>query len=62
MSLRAVDTAPPEVARPHDGRNEGIPFDQGWVDNVHVNLSAVERRTSTIGTRSEEHTSELQSH
>ena len=51
MSLRAVDTSPPELARPHDGRNEGIPFDQGWVDSVHVNLSAVERRTSTIGTR-----------
>ncbi len=32
-------------------RNEGVPFDLGWIDNINVNRSAVERRASTIGTR-----------
>lgn len=35
----------------HDGRNPGVPFDQAWVEAVRVNLSAVERRTSTLGAR-----------
>ena len=29
-------------------RNPGIPFDLDWVENVQVNASAVERRTSTL--------------
>ncbi len=32
-------------------RNEGVPFDYGWIENINVNRSAVERRASTIGTR-----------
>jgi deoxyribose-phosphate aldolase len=51
MSLRAVDSTPSAPVAPNDGRNPGIPFDQGWVDGIHVNLSAVERRTSSLGGR-----------
>lgn len=29
-------------------RNPGVPFDAGWVEDIHVNLSAVERRAATI--------------
>jgi deoxyribose-phosphate aldolase len=32
-------------------RNPGIPLDLGWVREVRVNRSAVERRAATIGTR-----------
>ena len=32
-------------------RNPGIPFDAGWLRNVQVNRSAVERRASTLATR-----------
>ncbi len=32
-------------------RNPGIPLDLGWVNSVRVNLSAVERRAATLGTR-----------
>jgi deoxyribose-phosphate aldolase len=32
-------------------RNPGISFDMGWVQSVHVNLSAVERRATTLVTR-----------
>ncbi len=35
----------------HDARNPGVPFDQAWVEAVRVNLSAVERRTGTLGAR-----------
>ncbi|MDQ0463421.1 deoxyribose-phosphate aldolase [Caulobacter ginsengisoli] len=35
----------------HSARNPGVPFDQAWVEAVRVNLSAVERRTSTLGAR-----------
>jgi deoxyribose-phosphate aldolase len=34
-----------------DGRNPGVPFDQAWVEAVRVNLSAVERRTGSLGAR-----------
>ena len=41
----------PDVA-PHDfPRNPGIPLDLGWVRDVRVNRSAVERRAATLGTR-----------
>jgi deoxyribose-phosphate aldolase len=32
-------------------RNPGIPLDMGWVKATRVNLSAVERRAATMGTR-----------
>lgn len=40
---------PPPVGRLP--RNPGIPLDLGWVREVRVNRSAVERRAATIGTR-----------
>jgi deoxyribose-phosphate aldolase len=35
----------------HDTRNPGTPLDLDWVADVRVNLSAVERRAATMGTR-----------
>lgn len=35
----------------HDERNPGIPLDMGWVEDVSINRSAVERRAETLGTR-----------
>ncbi|MFQ5347533.1 MAG: deoxyribose-phosphate aldolase [Rhodothalassiaceae bacterium] len=32
-------------------RNPGIAFDQGWVESIRVNLSAVERRVTTLPKR-----------
>src|SRR5215204_669075 len=32
-------------------RNTGIPLDLGWVEDTHVNPSAVQRRAATLGTR-----------
>ncbi len=32
-------------------RNPGIPLDMGWITNVHVNRSAVERRAATLPAR-----------
>jgi len=32
-------------------RNPGIPLDFGWVNEVRINRSAVERRAATLGTR-----------
>jgi deoxyribose-phosphate aldolase len=40
-----LDTDQPVV------RNPGVPFDPSWFDNLRVNLSAVERRVATLGTR-----------
>ena len=34
-----------------DNRNPGMPLDLNWVTGVHVNRSAVERRTATLPTR-----------
>ncbi len=51
---RAIRTAPlVSEPAPHDGlpRNPGIPLDLGWVQEVRVNRSAVERRAATIPTR-----------
>jgi deoxyribose-phosphate aldolase len=39
------------AAHPEEGRNPGMPLDLGWVRDVRVNTSAVERRAATIGTR-----------
>src|SRR5271166_3010135 len=38
-------------ARPQATRNPGVPFDQGWIDSIRVNLSAVERRVETLSGR-----------
>lgn len=35
----------------HPLRNPGMPLDMGWVHQVHVNRSAVERRAATLTTR-----------
>jgi deoxyribose-phosphate aldolase len=32
-------------------RNPGIPLDMGWVNSVHINRSAIERRAATLPTR-----------
>ena len=32
-------------------RNPGVAFDRGWIDSLHVNLSAVERRIDSLGGR-----------
>ncbi|MFN7698338.1 MAG: deoxyribose-phosphate aldolase, partial [Deltaproteobacteria bacterium] len=32
-------------------RNPGTSLNLGWVEDIHVNKSAVERRAATIGTR-----------
>jgi len=40
----------PDVAQPL-ARNPGVPFDASWFDALRVNLSAVERRVATLGTR-----------
>lgn len=40
---RAVQPAPP-----HAERNPGCPLDLGWVENLRVNRSAIERRTATL--------------
>lgn len=32
-------------------RNPGIPLDLGWVNETHINPSAVQRRAATLGTR-----------
>jgi deoxyribose-phosphate aldolase len=48
QSLERSRPAPP----PTDlGRNLGTPLDQGWVKQVQVNKSAVERRCATLTTR-----------
>jgi len=35
----------------HDERNPGTPLNIDWIEDVHVNLSAVERRAKTLLTR-----------
>ncbi len=35
----------------HETRNEGMPLDLGWVREVRINRSAVERRATTMTTR-----------
>ena len=37
-----------ETQTPNLGRNTGIPLELDWVDEVRINRSAVERRTSTL--------------
>lgn len=40
-----------EIATSHIARNQGIPLDMGWVRQVRINRSAVERRAGTLPTR-----------
>src|SRR6201994_4451107 len=44
------DAIPPLYGRPL-APNRGVPLDLGWIENVRVNTSAVERRAATLGTR-----------
>src|SRR3989440_8532293 len=39
------------VSLAHVQRNPGMPLDMDWVDRVHINRSAVERRAATLSTR-----------
>src|SRR5437879_11711572 len=39
------------VSLAHIQRNPGMPLDMDWVDRVHINRSAVERRAATMSTR-----------
>lgn len=32
-------------------RNDGVPFDAGWIEKIRINRSAVERRAGTLGGR-----------
>ena len=55
MAVREPKAKPLAPARPvepvpHE-RNPGLPLDLGWVRACRVNLSAVERRAATLGTR-----------
>jgi deoxyribose-phosphate aldolase len=47
---RPLEAARNDAAARHH-RNPGFPLELDWVRDIRVNLSAVERRTSTIGTR-----------
>jgi deoxyribose-phosphate aldolase len=46
---RGLDAVRAATPGPH--RNPGFPLELDWVRDIRVNLSAVERRTGTIGTR-----------
>ena len=39
------------MAAARQKRNPGIPLDMGWVRNTKVNLSATQRRATTLATR-----------
>jgi deoxyribose-phosphate aldolase len=47
----APGRAAPELASPSTARNPGVPLDLGWLREVRVNRSAVERRAATLGAR-----------
>ena len=47
----AGDARPAAPGHNVPARNPGIPFDQGWVESIRVNLSAVERRVATLPRR-----------
>jgi deoxyribose-phosphate aldolase len=51
LSMRPNATPPAAPAGEHPARNEGTPLHREWLDLARVNLSAVERRTSTLTTR-----------
>jgi len=35
----------------HERLNPGMPFNPGWIDEIHINASAVERRTGSLKNR-----------
>jgi deoxyribose-phosphate aldolase len=43
----AIDTHDPAIEVMRHERNPGCPLDVGWVESLHVNRSAVERRAAT---------------
>ena len=49
--LQPVRVVVPQPPVAHDGRNPGTPLRPEWFETAQVNLSAVERRASTLGTR-----------
>lgn len=49
MPAPQVPHAPSKV--PAATENPGVPFDEGWLHDVRVNLSATERRAATLTTR-----------
>ena len=50
--LQAVTSLVPQsLSSDHDHRNPGTQLKPEWFENAQVNLSAVERRAATIGTR-----------
>ena len=52
MALKELQPKTKNGSQPHaHERNPGTPLDMGWVKAQRVNLSAVERRTATMGTR-----------
>lgn len=53
MNLRAVEPQARPKPKPDHAhqRNPGFPLDLGWIDNIRMNRSALERRASSIGAR-----------
>ncbi len=51
MVARAREEATQTVELKAFPRNPGMPLDLGWVNEVHINRSAVERRAATLVTR-----------
>lgn len=49
MNIVSLDHSKPRPPTPE--RNPGVPLDMGWIDEVVVNRSAVERRTDSLGGR-----------
>lgn len=50
--MRAVTSLPSRsLVAPVDRRNPGTPLRPDWFEGIQVNLSAVERRAATLGTR-----------
>lgn len=47
---KSVETPSRTKPIPHE-RNNGVPYDASWFENIKINKSAVERRAATIGTR-----------
>lgn len=46
----STDSAPSSLHEVVE-RNPGIPLDMGWINHIHCNRSAIERRAVTLGTR-----------
>ncbi len=49
--MNTATKATTQAALAHPARNPGMPLNLDYVNNVHVNLSAVERRAATMTTR-----------